>query len=223
MCCWFLVFAGQCKQYFRASDGPLAGVVFEGRGDAQKIDVYTDYGGSVYGWNENNILVLLPSAWSWSRGRLVRTEAPLNLAPTPPLPSKTLFLFCSLRCLSLTFSLRLCFAFAGIVGLVPSQINIPQSFGNNLNIQQSATGDVRVVCWESDVAPDFESEWDSTIFVQYETAYREVAMNLRHFPAKVLVLVKTPGDSRIYRAVNMNQNTFDYYAGGGLWVWLWAT
>ena len=64
----------QCKQYFRAADGPLAGVVFEGRGDAQKIDVYTPYGGTVFGWDSTTVLVMLPSIWSWGGGRLVRVS-----------------------------------------------------------------------------------------------------------------------------------------------------
>jgi hypothetical protein len=101
-------------------------------------------------------------------------------------------------------------------GFAGRQVNVPQSYGNNLNLQQSHTGDVRVVCWETDVAPDFESEWDATTFVQYETAYREVVMNLRHFPAKVLVLVRNPSNNRIFPAVTMDQNHYDYWAGGGI-------
>ncbi len=95
-----------------------------------------------------------------------------------------------------------------------TQINVPRSYGNNLFMQQSHAADVRVVCWESTVAPDFESEWDSTVFVQFETAYREVVMNLRHPPAKVQVLVKDPMNPRVYPAVVMDQNHADYYAGG---------
>ena len=73
---------------------------------------------------------------------------------------------------------------------------------------------MRVVCWESQVAPDFESDWDKTVFSQFGNAYAEVVMNLRHFPAKVQVLVKDPNNARVYPAVTMDQNHADYYAGG---------
>jgi hypothetical protein len=61
----------ECKQYVRPSDGTLRGYVFEGRGDGQRIDVYGQYGGTVFGWSIADVIVMVPSAWSWTRGSTV--------------------------------------------------------------------------------------------------------------------------------------------------------
>ena len=62
----------ECKQYIRAVDGPLAGMVFEGRGDGMRSDQNGRYGGSVFGWDNLNVMVLIPSYWTTSNGFSVR-------------------------------------------------------------------------------------------------------------------------------------------------------
>ncbi len=53
-------------------DGVLAGVVFEGRGDAMRSDQTGFYGGTVYGWDQWSVQVMVPSFWTTSRGFAVR-------------------------------------------------------------------------------------------------------------------------------------------------------
>ncbi len=53
------------------------------------------------------------------------------------------------------------------------------------------------------------------VFFQYDVAYREVVMNLKHFPAKVQVLVKDPRYSRVSPASQMEQShNSQTYVGG---------
>ena len=157
---------GHCRQYVRAVDGPLAGAVYEGRGDGQRGDYYGMYGGTVYGYNNKNVKVLAPDAWRRDNGRMVHVGA---------------------------------------------------GWGNEQNRVSSNNADIRIKCWRSTVQPDFETDWVDTQFFRYETAYREVRMDLPDRPVYVEVEVRDPSYNYVFPALHMEQShERQYYTGGGV-------